>query len=105
MPRLPPVTMRTRSAATEEQPVEVGQGELIPRRAPVIAASGALGRLHLAQQGVHLGARQRAVRAHRGVAGHGGEELVLARGEDCTSAEFADLAQYVARECRDIAAR
>src|SRR5258705_4190388 len=81
MPRPPPVTSRTFLAATQEKLVEVGEGELVPRRPAVVAAARALGFLHLAQQRVHLCNREGAVGAHRGVAGHGGEQLVLPRGE------------------------
>src|SRR3977135_558349 len=70
MPRPPPVTTRTLSAATQEQLVEVGEGELVPRRPAVVAAARALGLLHLAQQRVHLCDGESAVGAHRCVAGH-----------------------------------
>src|SRR5262244_1528502 len=59
------------SAATHEELVEVREAHLEPRRPAVIALPRALGLLHLAQQRVHLGDRQRAVRAHGAVAGHG----------------------------------
>ena len=59
--------------------------ELVPGRAAVVAAARALGLLHLAQQRVHLRHRERAVGAHRGVAGHGGEQLVAPLDEHARS--------------------
>src|SRR5262245_16452470 len=55
-------------AAAHEEPIELGDADLVPRRAAVVALARALGRLHFAQQGVHLGQRKAAVGAHRGVA-------------------------------------
>jgi hypothetical protein len=44
---------------------KVLERQLVPGRPAVIALPAALGRLHLAQQRVHLGNRQRAIGAHR----------------------------------------
>ena len=60
--------------------------------------------LHLAEQRVHFRDAERAVRAHRGVAGHRGEQLVLARGQNLACAELANLGEHAARETDDIAA-
>src|SRR4030095_16731232 len=105
MPRLPPVTTRILSAATPEKPNEVGKRELVPGRAAVVAASGTLRLLHLPQERIHLGDGQGPVGADCRVAGHGGEKLVLARGERAAAAEFADFPQHIAREARDVARR
>src|SRR6266581_5779846 len=58
---------RSKLAPTQEQPIEVGERQLGPGRAAVVALVGALGSFHLAQQGVHLRQRQLAVGAHRAV--------------------------------------
>ena len=50
--------------------------QLHPGRPAVVALAGALGRFHVAQQGVHFGQGQPAIGAHRGVAGHGGQQFV-----------------------------
>jgi hypothetical protein len=44
----------------------------------VVALVGTLGFFHVAQQGVHFRQAQRAVGAHRAVAGHGGQQFVAA---------------------------
>src|SRR5258706_8963347 len=99
MPRPPPVTTMTLStlAAPQEQLVEVGERQLVPGRAAMVAAARALRLFHLAQQRVHLGHRQHAVGAYRGMAGHGGEQLVLAGGQHLARAVIADVLEEVAR--------
>jgi hypothetical protein len=67
---------RQRPAPAQEQRVEFAHRQLPPGRPAVVALVGALGLLHLPQQGVHLVQRQLAVGAHRAVAGHGGQQLV-----------------------------
>src|SRR5262252_8093029 len=57
----------TALAPAHEQPVEVRERQLIPRRSSVVAVAGALGHLHLAQKRVHLGNGEAAIGAHRGV--------------------------------------
>src|SRR5438094_930485 len=49
------------SAATHEQFVEIGEAHLKPGRAAVVALAGALGFLHLAQQGVHRAGIERSL--------------------------------------------
>src|SRR3954462_10127520 len=44
----------SRLPAAQEQPVQLAQGELAPGRPAVVALVGALGLLHLPQQGVHF---------------------------------------------------
>src|SRR5690349_20228149 len=65
------------STAAHEQLVELGQAQLDPGRAPMIALSGAFGRLHFAQQRIHLGNGQAPAGAYRTVASHGREQLVF----------------------------
>src|SRR5256885_11137051 len=89
IPRPPPVMSMTpatnrnplTSAPAQEKLVEIGHAELVPGRPPVVAAAGALGLLHVAQQRVHLRGGERAMRAHRRMACHGSEQLVLASGQ------------------------
>src|SRR2546430_4533221 len=81
------------SAATHEEFVEIGEAHLEPGRAAVVALPGALGLLHLAQQGVHLQDRQRPMGAHRAVAGHRPEQFVPAFGEHAARPVFADVLQ------------
>ena len=56
--------------------VQLLQRHLPPGRPAVVALVGTLGALHVAQQCVHLVQREAAVRAHRAVAGHGGQQVV-----------------------------
>src|ERR1700740_1461109 len=42
-------------AAPQEQPIELRNGEAHPGGPSVVALAGALGRLHLSQQRIHLG--------------------------------------------------
>ena len=69
------------STSAQEQPVEVGHRQPVPGRPAVIALAGALGGFHLPQQRIHLGHGQRAIRAHRAVAGHRRQQLVAPRVE------------------------
>ena len=48
----------------------------------MVALVAAVGGLHLAQQGVHFVQRELAVGAHGAVAGHGGQDFIVAR---CTT--------------------
>src|SRR5207245_8119741 len=82
------------SAATHEEFVEIGEAHLKPSRAAMIALAGALGFLHLAQQGVHLRNRQGSVGAHRAVAGHRPEQFVPALCEHAARPVLADVLQY-----------
>src|SRR3954462_13337546 len=93
IPRPPPVTTMTLSAATQEELVQVGERQLVPGGAAMVAAARALGFFHLAQERVHLGDAEDAVGAHRGVARHGAEQLVLARGEHLACTVLADFLQ------------
>src|SRR6267378_6692268 len=86
------------SAATHEELVEIGEAHLVPSRAAVVTLAGALGLLHLAQQGVHLRDCQGPMRAHRAVAGHGPEKLVAALREHSARPVLADVPQYRARK-------
>src|SRR2546430_15236511 len=79
------------SAATHEEFVEIGEAHLVPGRTAVGALPGALGLLHLAQQGVHLQDRQGAMGAHRAAAGHRPEQLVAALGEHAARPVLADV--------------
>src|SRR6266513_3322685 len=90
------------SAATHEEFVEIGEADLKPSRAAMVALAGALGFLHLAQQGVHLQNGQGPMGAHRTVAGHRSEQLVPALGEHAARPVFADVPQYRARKLRRI---
>src|SRR5437879_3827442 len=90
------------SAATHEEFVEIGEAHLKPSRAAVVALAGALGFLHLAQQGIHLRDRQGPMGADRAVAGHRPEQLVAALGEHAARPVLADVTQHRARELRRI---
>src|SRR6185312_16989377 len=92
------VTAAGGSAAAHEEAVEIAERQPVPRRPAVVALAGALSRLHLAQQRVHLRQRQRAMRAHRGVAGHRREEIVAVLREHGARAELTDVVQHGARE-------
>ncbi len=81
---------RDRSRASlpaHEQPIEIAERQLIPRRTAVIALVGALGGFHLAQQRVHFVERQAPVRAHRVMAGERAEQFVLALGQHARAAD------------------
>ena len=71
----------------------------------MVALAGALGGFHFAQQSVHFGNRQRTIRPDGGVAGHGGQHLILALGEHAAAAEFGYFAEDVARELCGIGLR
>ena len=64
----------------------------------MIALRGALGDLHIPEQGVHFGNRQAAIGAHRAVAGHGGQQLVGMLLQALGGAEFAEIGQHVAQQ-------
>src|SRR5438128_12120912 len=81
------------SAATHEEFVEVGEAHLVPGRAAVVALPGALGFLHLAQQGGHLQTGPRPMAAHRAAAGQRPEQLVPAPGEHAARPVLADVPQ------------
>src|SRR4249920_276574 len=89
------VTASLSSAAAHEEPVEFAKRDLVPGRPAVVALAGALGRLHLAQQGVHLRDRELAVGAHSGMARHGRQQLVAPLGEDPARAVLANFAQHI----------
>ena len=55
----------------QKQAVQLFDAHLPPGRAAMVALVGALGGLHLAQQGVHFVYGEASVGAHRSVAGHG----------------------------------
>ena len=90
--------------APEEQPVEVGERELVPGRAAVVALAGALGFLHAAQERVHLRHRERTVRAHGAVAGHRREQLVAPLGEHAARAVLPEVRQQRRASAGDVAA-
>src|SRR5512145_387152 len=52
------ITVHESSPTSHEQFVEFCEGDLMPGRPAMVALAGAFGRLHLAQQAVHLGNRQ-----------------------------------------------
>src|SRR3989442_1131757 len=54
---------------TQEHLVQIGQRELHPGGAAVVALIGAVGGFHVAQQSVHLGHGERTVGAHCAMAG------------------------------------
>src|SRR5215469_15532510 len=62
--------------AAQEQPVELLQRQARPGRTAVIALVGALGRLHLPQQRVHLRDAQAPIRVDGTAAGERPEEAV-----------------------------
>src|SRR5256885_14570058 len=82
------------SAATHEEFVEIGETHLVPGRTAMVALPGALGLLHLAQQGVHFRNRQGPMGAHRAVAGHRPEQLVAALGEYAARTAHAEGLQH-----------
>src|SRR5437899_2895756 len=86
------------SAATHEELVEIGEAHLKPSRTAMVALAGAIGLLHLAQQGVHLQDREGPMGAHRAVAGHRPEQFVAALREHAARPIFADVLQYRARK-------
>src|SRR3546814_1615486 len=57
-------------SAPPEQLLDIAVCEFHPGRAAVVALARMRGRLHLAEQRVHLGDRQHAPRPHRTVARH-----------------------------------
>ena len=57
----------------------------------MIALARTLGRFHIAQQRIHLGQREAAVGAYRGVAGQRGQQFVARFLEPATGAVFAQV--------------
>ncbi len=88
-----------------KQGVELAKPQLAPGGAAVVALVGALGGLHLAQQGVHLVHGQAPVGAHRAVAGHGGQQFVLRPRQHRAGVHLGQLGQHAARQCGDVALR
>src|SRR5262249_29173887 len=68
---------RAPSAPAEKTLIQLAQRLYDERRPAVVALAGVLGDFHLTQQRVHLGDRQLAVCAHRRVARHRREHVVL----------------------------
>src|SRR3546814_1535745 len=73
------------SAPTQKQPVKLGHRDLHPGWTTVVALAGEIGAFHVAQQAVHLGKRQAAMRLDRRLAGDVGEHAMLGRSEEHTS--------------------
>ena len=71
----------------------------------MVALVGALGRLHLPQQGVHLVDGQLAVGTDCAVAGHGRQQLVLCPLYDCAGVVQCQLSQHAARQLYGVALR
>src|SRR3546814_15516366 len=65
------------SAPTQKQPVKLGHRDLHPGWTTVVALAGEIGAFHVAQQAVHLGKRQAAMRLDRRLAGDVGEHAML----------------------------
>ena len=77
--------------------------DLAPGRPAVVALVGALGGFHLAQQRVHLVERELAVGAHRAVAGHGGQQLVLRALDHGAGVVLRQFGQHAARQFHRVA--
>src|SRR3546814_2733675 len=65
------------AAPTQKQPVKLGHRDLHPGWTTVVALAGEIGAFHVAQQAVHLGKRQAAMRLDRRLAGDVGEHAML----------------------------
>src|SRR3546814_17483638 len=65
------------SAPTQKQPVKPGHRDLHPGWTTVVALAGEIGPFHVAQQAVHLGKRQAAMRLARRLEGDTREHEVL----------------------------
>ena len=69
----------------------------------MVALVRALGGFHLAQKRVHLFHGQTAVGAHRAVAGHGGEQLVLRAFDHVAGIVLGQLGQHAAGQLAGVA--
>src|SRR5204862_1846925 len=67
---------RLRRSATAEQPFDVAERERHIGRAAVVALPAVGGRLHLAQEGVHLGRVEAAPGADAGMAGERAADML-----------------------------
>ncbi len=76
-----------------------------PGGAAVVALVAALGYFHLAQQGVHLVQGEAPVGAHRAVAGHGGQQLVLGALQHVARVVLGQFGQHAAGEFHRVALR
>src|SRR5712671_4041683 len=85
-----------------EQPLDVGEVERDVGRAAVIALAAVGGRLHLAQQRVHLGRREVAPGAHAGMAGEGAADGLDPLLQGQRIAPFGELVSEVAHQRADI---
>ena len=83
--------------------IQLLDADLPPSRPAVVALVRAFGFFHLAQQGVHLVQRQFAVRPHRAVAGHGGEDFVLRALDDGAGVVQGEFGQDAAGEFDGVA--
>src|SRR3569832_1295405 len=92
-----------RSAPAQKQLVQLVHAQQHPGGPAMIALAAALRALHVAQQGIHLGQGEPAVRAHRGLAGLGRDQMVEVLVNARAIAVQVEIGKHVAQQLRRVA--